>query len=33
MKLPVVPVSALIEWVVAEEENSGSEKVLLMKLF
>ena len=33
MKLPVVPVSALIEWVAAEEENSGSEKVLLMKLF
>ena len=23
MKLPVVPVSALIEWVVAEEDNAG----------
>jgi len=33
MKLPVVPVSALIEWVATEEEDSGSERFLLMKLF
>ena len=34
MKLPVVlPVSKLIEWVVAEEDKAGSEKFSLMKLF